>query len=221
MKKAIICLIMLLGAATGAFAQVIGATDTVAYWGMRVSLDVDIPGKWETKALGKVSMLKPGAGVSVGAVYHLPLAASFYLEPGASLYYDTFKDRGLTLSDTPENIIYPTYGRFGIRVPVMIGSNLIRFDKCDLSIFLGPELNYAMAGHIAYNSAELDDSDIGHNMFKDNIFRRFDVACRVGVAVNLDTWHMSISYAKGLTSFTKNDIKCHDNRLAITLGYNF
>ncbi len=224
MKKLFLTIVMLAAAVTGISAQIFNNPDNKPYWGMRISLDVDMPGNWETNnnILKSMDMYSAGAGVSIGAVYNLPVIANFYFEPGASLYYDTFKDKGLLTSTVNQIMVYPKYGRFGIRIPLMLGYHFDLFTNGNIAIFTGPELSYAFVGHISYDNDDLEDAGFGLNMFKDEqLFKRFDVAWRVGAAVNAGSWHIGISYAPGITSITKNNITCHDNRLAITLGHNF
>lgn len=74
-----------------AFAQnpVFNNPDNRPYWGIRGSFDISIPGDMETNGY-KVKMFGQGYGGSVGAVYHLPVFANFFFEPGMSLYYDTY-----------------------------------------------------------------------------------------------------------------------------------
>ena len=76
----------------GAFASdvVFNNPDNAGHWGVRASLDVSNPGDWKSSII-KINMFESRLGASAGAYYHLPLVANLYFEPGASLFYDTYK----------------------------------------------------------------------------------------------------------------------------------
>ena len=92
MKKTILLALALLAGATSlsAASPVVNNPDNKPYLGVRVSAEASIPGNLSYSNV-KTNNFDPGAGVSVGAVYNIPIVANFTVEPGLELYYNTTK----------------------------------------------------------------------------------------------------------------------------------
>lgn len=191
-------------------------------WGLRASLDVNMPGKWHLTDGESVKMFKNGLGVTVGGVYNKPFAGNFYVEPGLSLFYDTYQYDNLTIleSDQGPAVSDPTVKKFGLRVPVMVGYRFFVSDNFNFTLYTGPELSCGLVGRLSVKGdIDLDrlmDTDYYHNGY-----RRVDCAWKVGAGFPMGRWLIAIEGAFGLTDLHKNDISFKENRLSLTLGYDF
>lgn len=192
-------------------------------WGFRAALDVNIPGKWSIPSGEKVKMYKAGVGLTAGMVYNLPIAGNFYFEPGASLFYDTYKIDDFVLgipnpSSAPETV-NPEISKAGFRVPLNFGYRF-NISNFNFALYTGPELSYAFYGHMQKD----DDWNLGDefstNLF-DHGYRRFDCGWKVGLSFPLQRWVVAVEGTFGLIDQHKNDIKFHDNRLSVVVGYDF
>lgn len=63
--------------------------DNAPYFGIRAGLDIACPGDISVGNVG-LDFFKNGAGFNVGGIYNLPVIANFYVEPGVSLFYNTY-----------------------------------------------------------------------------------------------------------------------------------
>lgn len=193
-------------------------------WGLRASLDVNLPGKWHPKNSEAIDMFTSGLGLTVGGVYNKPFAGNFYIEPGLSLFYDTYQYDDLNITadgnDSYPVAIDPSVKKFGLRLPVMVGYRIFFSDSFNMSVYTGPELSYALVGKLS-TSADVDlETIMPTDLFK-NGYRRFDCAWKVGVGFPMGRWCVALEGAFGLTNLHKNDISFRENRLSLTLGYDF
>ena len=59
--------------------------NTRPMWGVKASLDINIPGDMHGDA-GNIEMFRQGFGGAIGGVCNIFLGNNFYLEPGLSLF---------------------------------------------------------------------------------------------------------------------------------------
>lgn len=80
-------------------STVVDNPDNRSYFGLRASFDLSCPTDVDIKDLlgCNGTTHDPGAGVSIGAMFHLPIVANFYFEPELDLYYNTYKLKTATL----------------------------------------------------------------------------------------------------------------------------
>lgn len=217
MKRLVVILsVVLLLCFSRALAQESYVDNTRPMWGVKAALDVNIPGKWHTSDYS-VSMYKPGLGGSLGVVYNIYLGHNFYLEPGVSLFYDTYSYKDLVIG--MENGIQeenPSIYKAGLRIPVVAGYTFNIADSFGLSVFTGPELSYSFAGDIKVKNKELvEDTEL--SLFgKGGNQRRVDCAWKIGVGFPVDAWFVSVDGAIGMTDIFKSPLSFRENR--ITLG---
>lgn len=196
----------------------LGAVES--FWGLRASLDVNVPGKFHTEGGGDIKVYKPGAGLTVGAVYNTTIASTnFYFEPGLSAFYDTYRWDDIRLGPDSKSF-NPRVTKIGVRVPLSVGYRFDLWEKASLLLFTGPELSYGFKGRVSLPK-ELDGT------MEKNIFagsggqRRFDCAWTVGAGLDFGTYTVALSGAFGLADLQKNDVRFHDNRISLVLGLNF
>lgn len=192
-------------------------------WGIRANIDINVPGHYRYDD-ESVKMFRNGAGINVAAVYTMPLAGSFFFQPGAGLFYDTYRFDNIIIADSPETgrvTEDPAVRKIGVRVPMMFGYNFNLWEKAAVAVYTGPELSYAFSGKVDLNK-DLDWGD----MMSENIFggfgqRRFDVAWKTGVGIPMNHWYVGLEAAFGMLDLMRTDVRFHENRVSLSLGYNF
>ncbi len=221
MKRAISA-ILLAGAAFTAAAQ----TEETSFngWGVRVGLDISIPGNWTFDNGNSVDMYKNGAGFTAGVVYNLPLVSELYFEPGLSMFYDTYAYKDLIVTDGPGEVVdtNPSIRKFGLRLPLMFGYRFNVFNGFNFSVYTGPELSYALSGKIGMKNPEGwgDTSDL--TLFgKNGGYRRFDCGWKIGIGFPIGRWFCGVEGSFGLLDMHKNDVSFHENRVSVSFGYDF
>ena len=189
-------------------------------FGVKGSIDVPMPGKWHNSA-GTFKMFNPGYGFSLGGVCNVYLGQGFYFEPGVSLFYEGYGYHDLLVLNANGEAVDcdPKLWKAGMRVPVVFGCTLDITDDFALTLFTGPELNYAFAGKNTYKHKEL----VGEqptDLFRD--MRRVDLAWHAGFGVPISCFLVSLEASFGLTDLIRNpNITYRENRLAGTLTYYF
>lgn len=196
--------------------------DTRPMWGVKASFDINIPGKFHGDA-GSVTMFRHGFGGALGAVYNIYLGHNFYLEPGASLFYDTYSYKGVVFGsyEGVPGETDPAVYKFGVRIPVVVGYSFNVAERFSMSVFTGPELSYALAGDIKIKDrAELDLNDL-HLFGKNGTQRRADCAWKVGAGFPVDGWFVSVEGAFGLINLNRSGMTFRENRCTISLTRYF
>ncbi len=244
MKKTILLALALLAGATSlsAASPVVNNPDNKPYLGVHVSAEASIPGNLSYSNV-KTNNFDPGAGVSVGAVYNIPIVANFTVEPGLELYYNTTK------FNTEDPILQAAQWKsrstrsFGMRVPVMLGYHFDFSKNFSLLVATGPVLKVGFSDDY-YLTTETQVSDAARiafrnhysgSMYKDNAFtgagpsnayNRVDCAWRISVGTNFcQHYYVGISGDLGMVNQIKHanngayDMK--NNLFQLTLGYNF
>ena len=204
------------------FAAVVGAAGCYAdegesstLWGLRAAVDFNFPSKWHSSA-GSVDMYSPGFGVTLGGICNVYLGKGFYLEPGVSLFYDTYSFKDLIISNYPNDNSQSDPGlyKLGVRIPVVAGYSFDITDKLAMCVYTGPEFSYSFAGKVKVDN-NTDDLDVLFGDWQ----RRADVAWKVGIGFPYKSVMMSVDAAFGMTDLLKTQMRAHDNRLAVSLTY--
>ncbi len=216
--RLLIALLLLLCGASGVMKA--EEKDTRPMWGVKAGLDFNLPGKWHIGD-SRVKMYRQGFGVNVGGLCNIYLGKDFYFEPGISLFYDVYSyydlvilgDDGTNFSDYSNPYIY----KVGFRIPLIFGRSIDFSERFSMSVFTGPELNYAFAGGIkGKNSKRLEETGVTLFGKGDGCQRRFDCAWKVGIGVPMNEWFLSLDAAFGLTDMLKGGGSFRENR--VTLG---
>lgn len=235
----IIALASLFCSTAASAGDIFNSPDNHRYWGVRLSYELAAPSKITAANLPlSLDLYSAGSGVSVGAIYHMPLWRNLYFQPGASLYYNTYQiDRNLVeqlLDDEISSIIQqPVSGavdvksasvrQWGIRIPLHFGYNFDLLPDLRLSVFTGPEISLSISGsnHIGIGNADISTPAFG----SDGQLNRADIKWRFGVGATFcHHYSASISGAVGLLDQARDhdyQLRMHSNLFNITLGYNF
>gem|GEM_PF-330578 len=130
-----------------------------SYIGVRGGLDISSP---------TPDYFKNGAGFHLGLVFNMKVVKNFYIEPGASLYYDTWSIRPEHLNFTPpRNLpkdefagLNSSFRNIGVRIPLMFGYHFDFTPTVNVAIFTGPELSIGLRSryHYSYSTEGNDPS---------------------------------------------------------------
>lgn len=195
--------------------------DTKPMWGIKAAFDINIPGKWGGGGT-KVDMYRHGFGGTVGVVCNIYLGHNFYLEPGVSLFYDTYSYKDIYI-DLRQSID-PTIYKMGFRIPVVAGYSFDITDRYMMSVYTGPEVSCGFKGGIRGKYLDSNNEDIGEALNpygKYGMHHRFDCAWKVGVAFPTEYVTLFIDASIGITDICKNDVSMRENRVSIGLAHYF
>ncbi len=206
------------------------------YLGARVALDISSAANG-----GAYYSNKPG--FSLGAVYHIPVVANLYFEPGLSMFYNVFgtmyyatetillpevNDAG----ESTQDVVYQIDGsvrNFGFRVPLHVGYHFDFAENMRVSVFTGPQFNASLLARYHQNryvtpSGKVEEGTSG-SVFGTGGFKHFDAQWNFGVGLDYGNYMVALSGSLGMTRlrdaygpFQKN---MRRNLFSITLGYNF
>lgn len=221
MKRILSLVMLFVVAATCVRAQSLSAWDGL---GLRLGLDVNCPTRWHA-GNRSYKMYKPGGGFYLGAVYNMQLSGNFYFEPGAFLFYDTYRCDDITIDSSSGYPVEtsPTIKKFGVRLPMVLGYDIRLTDNIGLALSTGPEFSYSFIGKVGINH-HLDWGDdrySGSGLFSDFGHRRYDIAWKVGVGLPVDKYYFGIDVAFGMIDQRKGTPRYHENRVNFGIGYNF
>ena len=191
------------------------------HWTVTVTYDASIPGKWKW-ANGSFGMFKPGSGMSVGADYMWLFGKNFFFEPGAHFFIDNYRYDNITIGtgtpSEPSKTYDPPVRKTGLRIPLSAGYKFDIFKRGSLFLSTGPE---AIIGFSARTKVDEDQTEIfEENMYK-TLMRRFDLAWDIRAAVIIDRFRVDITGAFGMLDVIKTDVKMHEYRVSVGLGYVF
>lgn len=191
------------------------------HWTVTVTYDASIPGKWKL-ANGAFGMFKPGSGISVGADYMWLFGKNFFFEPGARFFIDNYRYDIITIGvgtpSEPSKTYDPPVRKTGLRIPLSTGYKFDIFKRGSLFLSTGPE---PVIGFSARTKVDEDQTEIfEENMYK-TLMRRFDVAWDIRAAVIIDRFRVDITGAFGMLDVIKTDVKMHEYRVSVGLGYVF
>lgn len=195
-----------------------------AGWGIRANIDINIPGHFRLNG-ESVKMFKNGTGISLGAVYSIPVGPYFFFQPGAGLFYDTYRYDNIVIEGDSDQgrhtTVDPAVRKIGIRIPLHFGYTLDIWEKAAVAFYTGPQFDYSFYGRVSAS----DDIEWGEP-YSEDLFgpynqRRFDIAWKVGVGIPMNRWYVGLEAAFGLLDLMRTDFTFHENRVSLTLGYNF
>lgn len=190
--------------------------DNKAYLGLRLGLDISSTAGSADDSFGN------GPGLTIGAVYNIPLWKNLFFEPGVHFFYDTF-DNDISTWDPVTNITNEYDGSIrncGFRVPLNFGYRFDFTDDISISLFTGPVLNTNITAKAHCESL----NDYTYSVME-NGFKRFDMQWDFGVSMNYShNYYVSITGAIGMTKVfnpSNDDISFRRNTCNIAIGYNF
>ena len=214
MKK-ILILIALLGSALFSYAQ--------GPWGVRAAFDINIPGRVGGIADTEAGNLlkeryRQGYGGTIGVVYDHWLSGSIFLQPGLSLFYDSYSYKDLIIMEDGKGKEEkdPSLYKLGVRIPVVVGYSYSLVDVLPMRVYTGPEFNYAFAGDIRFKNRDLVGDD-WHLFGKNGDQRRFDIAWKIGLAAELDIAIVGVEAAIGVTALFPGNLSFRDNRVSVSV----
>lgn len=211
--------------------------------GVRLSIDASLPGDVSTgDGYTKVKMYENGPGFSFGAVYRFDLMGSLYIEPGLSLYYNTYSVNKSYILEEINNDWVPSMPEieltkrslrmFGLRVPVTVGYRLPLAPSFNLDLFTGPMFDFGMSAdlHWGYKYDKYDLSYSASQYGSDRPLNRFNCYWNFGAGVTFaHHYSLSLQYDLGMCNRAKKvdtgmavvKPKFHSNLVQLTFGYNF
>ena len=107
-----------------------------------------------------------------------------------------------------------------MRVPVMAGYHFDFPPDIKLSVFTGPELEVGLSGK---EHANVEGKKYSESVYGDEGgMRRFDLLWGVGAGITYQSYYFGVSGGIGMLNMVDEDyVKFHENRVTLTLGYNF
>lgn len=190
-----------------------------AYFGVRAGLDI-------SSAANGEGWYSNQPGFNVGAVYHIPLLANFYFEPGLSLFYNTFGTNRTMLyeSDDPfidavtgepaidadGNIVYKKFPyqidgsmrNLGFRVPLILGFHFDLAEDVKVSVYTGPQFNASLMARYHQNEVRVrgeEEPAFGYSLFGTKGFKHFDMQWNLGVGFTYQQYYIGLHGALGMT----------------------
>lgn len=230
MKRLILCIsaFVALSLAASAQMEILTTPFNRISWGARVSGDILNPSR-VSSGYKEAEVFKAGGGASLGAVCDIPIVTNLYLEPGFKFYCESYSvnKRGLRqISSLMKSI---TLIKTGMRIPLMLGYHFDFWENAKVHIFSGPELEVGFSATSRtkkYNSHY--DTDRSYSIITENLYgggggmRRLDLLWNIGVGLEFDKLYLGLTSSAGmLNMYTGGDMKYNENRINITVGYNF
>lgn len=217
MKNIIAAFIALASCWTAAFSQ--SSHETRTYFGIRLGGEVTIPGEIKSGNVG-VSMFSEGGGMEIGGICNVPVAASFYIEPGIKFYYNNYSVGKDFLDEIEPGLDKMTFEKYGMRIPVMAGYRIYLKNDMRLNLFTGPELEF---GFSARQKASSHGVDVSASIYgEDGGLRRADILWTIGVGLDIKKFYIGLSGSAGmLNMIDEQDVSFHENRMTLSVGYNF
>ncbi len=218
--KRILLLSLIVVLSVKAYAQT--EDNTKPIWGIKAAFDINIPGKWHGAA-GGVEMYRIGYGGTLGAVCNIYLGRNFYIEPGISLFYDTYSYKDLIITSSSGIIAEKDPGIYkaGIRIPIVAGYEFSIANRFDMTIFTGPELNYAFTGDVRMKDKSLIYGSELPMFGKEGNQRRVDCAWKIGLGFPWNMWTLSWEADIGMTDLLKTGMSFRENRVSVNVTRYF
>lgn len=220
MKRFLVGLMITAASASVASAQnyLIENPENRPYFGARIGMDITA-----TPGSALYSNYNNGLGVSFGAVYNIPVYKNLYVEPGLSIFYDTFKET-IGYIDVEHDVAFPSqFNRstrnFGFRIPLLAGYHFDFTDQVQIAPFTGPQLNLSLYAHDHF--PDYIDAE-SHSLFGEYGFKHVDLQWVIGASVTYDRFVFTASGAFGITRMSAyGDDKLRRNTCTLSVGYNF
>ena len=197
----------------------LNAADNKISWGMKLSVDSELPGKWRGEN-ASITMFKPGIGFSIGASARIDLHKNLYLEPGAALFYSGYKYKDLIISGINGETVEkdPKLTKWGFQIPVLIGYSFNFSKNFGLDLYTGPQIRYAFAGKIDIKNKSLME-EIGNtfDLWGVNGQHRFDCSWKIGVGLPINNALLSLEADLGITDLLKGNMSFRENRIGLAI----
>lgn len=221
-----------------------------AYFGVRAALDMTCPRTFrQTNLHDRISLtqdyLGSRSGVSVGAVFNMPIIANLYFEPGVSFFFNTLSVRYDLRDALPDHILDNISAaaksdrqikQWGMRIPLDLGYQFDFHRNFALSVFTGPVLNigFSMKGCMGF---KLDNAVFysGSSLYstgdseRDDRFNRLALGWRAGIGATIRNIYIGANIDFGLTNLYKvakanrenYSLTHRQNLFQFSLGYDF
>lgn len=189
-------------------------------WGAKASFDINCPGKIRVSDVS-VDCYRNGLGLSLGGVYTHYVTDGFFVEPSLSIFYDTYSHDQIILNEGATPINDPTIVKVGFRLPVVIGWTFDITDDFAISLFTGPELNYAFAGGYRFKDKSVKEVFEEPLFGKDGAQRRVSASWKGGIGFPFSDWRVDIEAAVGLTDLMPGAVSFRENRISLSLLHYF
>lgn len=201
------------------------AVSAQSYWGIRAGWDGTFPGNWKAGD-NSIKMYKAGSGLYAGAIYNYPVVGGLYIEPGAGIYYNTYRYYNFTIVNNGfdgKQIEDPGIKKFGFRIPVRLGYFFDIFPNGGgVSIYTGPQFDLGVSAKVDISDEDSKEFEFERNLYSDfHGLRRFNLSWTVGANMYIGDWVIEVTGAFGLTDLNKSAISNRENHLMVGLGYNF
>lgn len=228
--------------------RVVNNADNKAYWGVRASFDLTMPGDAKVTYPNRDITVKDdtfnsNAGCSVEGVFNIPIVANFYIEPGMSLYYNTMVINKWSMQNLISYLEQSGIGgqvtthsvrKTGMRIPAMAGYHFDFTPNLRLAVFTGPVLDIGFLMDEYYKVSTFEKS-FAASMYKardrysEDRMQRTNLDWRVGIGVDIHRFFIACNWTAGLTNSylvaekNRKDYKIdfRQNYLQFSLGYNF
>lgn len=186
-------------------------------WGVKASFDINKPGKWKAGD-SSTTLYTSGLGFSVGGVYSHYFNDNLFLEPSLSVFYDAngcdfFIEEGMGRDYSPG--IY----KVGLRLPLVLGYTFDITDDFAVSVFTGPEFNYAFAGDYRWKERSIADlADELHLFGKEpGMNRRLSCSWKGGVGFPFSDWRVDFEAIVGVSDIIVGPASTRENRFSLSL----
>ncbi len=188
-------------------------------------------------------LFSKGYGVGFGGIYHLPIIANLYFEPGLNINLEKFhinqealigENRDLLQNGgilKKHSVMYTN-----LKIPLMIGYHLDFFKDFNLSLFLGPgfDIGLGMDARIKIEK-EGKEYKTATSLFKpyqspnDDYLRRVDCRFIMGASMNYKQYMIGFKWdlsGRGLFKTSEYNSQFYSGNfditeLCFTIGYNF
>lgn len=214
-----VCAAIIGAGALSAQSSIVNNPANKGYFGVRVSGDIACPGKVKSGSVS-MDMFSVGGGVEAGVIYNAPIVANFYVEPGVKLFYNTYSVKKDLLDFFEDYVDGISYRKFGMRVPVQLGYHFDFTDDVKVSVFTGPELEIGFVNRCCAKGDGYSESVDAYG--DEGSMNRVNVLWNIGAGVTYGQFYFGVTGAIGMCNMVDDsNIKFHENRVSLSLGYNF
>lgn len=222
MKRKILSFLVMFAIVSGScFAK--SASSEPALWGIKANFGLELPGNWRGNG-NSVKMYSTGVDAQVGAVCNIYLGRDFYFEPGAALFYESYKFDNLGILGAEGDVVAtdPGIHKLGVRVPLVFGYTFALSEDFSMCVFTGPQIGYALWGEVSteYPSNYYGD-EFPTDLFGKHGHRRFEFGWKIGVGIPFNNFMVSFEGDLGITDLLKNGMSFRENRCIVGLTYYF
>ena len=185
-------------------------------WGVKASFDINKPGKWKVGGTS-TTLYTSGLGFSVGGVYSHYFNDNLFLEPSLSVFYDTY-GCDFIMGEGMDNDYSPGIYKVGLRVPLVLGYTFDITDDFAVSVFTGPELNYAFAGDYKWRDKQMQEDADMHLFGKEpGMMRRLSCSWKGGVGFPFSDWRVDFEAIVGVSDIIVGGASTRENLFSLSL----